>query len=198
MMVFWRERLIFLATPKTASTAVEAALSSQAAIVILRPPQLKHAKLQRVTRHLLPFMGDTGGRSFEVTALMRAPRDWLGSWYRYRQRPEEMPEKSTRDISFDPFVQAYCRPDQPEFAKVGAQANFLSNAGNSAMPMHIFSYENLAGFVRFLELRLNCRIDLPAFNVSPFGDLSLSPANEALLQSHAAEDFALYASLGMA
>ena len=196
MLVFWRERLIFLATPKTASTAVESALSSRAAIAILRPPQMKHATLQRVTRHLLPFMGETDGRDFAVTALMREPRDWLGSWYRYRQRPDEVPEKATRDLSFDQFVAAYCRPDQPEFAKVGSQANFLSYSGRNAPPLHIFRYEAMADFVRFLERRLNCTIELPALNVSPSGDLSLSPENTGLLKAHAAADFELYATLG--
>ena len=198
MMVFWRERLIFLATPKTASTAIESALAARAAISIVRPPQFKHATLQRVTRHLLPFMGETCGRGFEVTALMRAPCDWLGSWYRFRQRPEEVPEKTTRDLSFDQFVAAYCRPDQPEFAKVGAQANFLSNSGKSGLPLHIYRYEDMAGFVRFLERRLNCSIDLPALNVSPAGDLTMSPANAALLRSHAAADFELYDAISPA
>ena len=42
MLVFWRQRLVFLATPKTASTSIEEALAPIAAIVMLRPPQLKH------------------------------------------------------------------------------------------------------------------------------------------------------------
>ena len=42
-----------------------------------------------------------------VVALMREPVDWLGSWYRYRQRDGmARPQNSTREISFDAFVRA--------------------------------------------------------------------------------------------
>lgn len=194
MLVFWRQGLVFLATPKTASTSIEAALGALASVVILRPPQLKHANVQKYQRQLAPFLGSPNGKELVTTALMREPLDWLGSWYRYRKRNGEVPEKSTRAISFDDFVLAYCQPSQPEFAKLGAQARFLAPAG--ARPVdHIFRYERMDLFVSFLELRLGTKINLPTENVSPAGSLTISPSVEAQLRQTNAADFALYDSL---
>ncbi|MBP9951186.1 MAG: hypothetical protein V9G14_11605 [Cypionkella sp.] len=194
MLVFWRQRLVFLATPKTASTAIESALGSLAAVVIVRPPALKHTNAQRFHRFLAPFLADASGRDFALTALMREPRDWLGSWYRYRQREEEVPEKSTRDISFDEFIHAYCRDERPEFAKVGSQAQFLAPKNKPPVDF-IFRYENITEFVHFLEDRLDCEINLPRMNVSPVGDTALTAASEALLRSYCARDFEIYQAL---
>lgn len=194
VLVFWRQRLVFLATPKTASTALESALAAQAAVVVTRPPHLKHTNVQRYRRHVAPFLGDAKGQDFVLTAVMREPLDWLGSWYRYRQRPEETPEKTTRDISFDAFVQAYCQEDQPEYAKVGNQANFLAPPDHRKVD-HIFRYDRIGDIIAFLERRLGCQIDLPRVNVSPSASLRLGPATEALLRHNRARDFALYADL---
>lgn len=195
MLVFWRQGLVFLATPKTASTSIETALAPLAAVVVMRPPQLKHTNAQKYQRHVAPFLGDAKGTSFVTTALMREPIDWLGSWYRYRQRPDEVPDKATRGISFDDFVQAYCQPVQPEFAKVGAQATFLTPDGFRPVD-HIFRYEQMDQYVRFLEKRLSTTITLPKVNISPDAPVTLSAAVEQQLRQMRAADFALYDSLG--
>ena len=195
MLVFWRQRLVFLATPKTASTSIEEALAPMAAIVMLRPPQLKHTNAHRFHRFLKPFLQSSTEKDFALTALMREPRDWLNSWYRYRQRPDEVADKCTRHISFDDFVQAYCEDRQPEFAKVGAQAMFLAPPNKPAVD-HVFRYENMGDFLHFLEDRLNTRIDLPKLNISPKGDDHLSAVTLALLQKSYARDFEIYESLG--
>lgn len=194
MLVFWRQGLVFLATPKTASTAIETALSPMAAVIVLRPPQLKHTNAQKYQRHVAPFLGDGKGASFVTTALMREPVAWLGSWYRYRQRDGEVPEKSTLKLSFDDFVLAYCQADQPEFARVGAQATFLKPQGFRPVD-HIFRYERMDQFVGFLEKRLGTSIALPVENVSPAGNARLSPQVEATLRQHFARDFAIYDDL---
>ena len=126
MLVFWDQRLAFLATPKTGSTAIAAALESLAALSIQRPPILKHTTVHRYRRFLGPYLKAASGEDFTVVALMREPRDWLGSWYRYRQREDGIEaQKSTQALSFDDFVQGYCTDPQPEFAAVGSQARFL-------------------------------------------------------------------------
>jgi hypothetical protein len=191
MLVFWKQGLVFLATPKTASTSIETALSPLAAVVVLRPPHLKHTNAQKYQRQVAPFLGDAKGTNFATTALMREPLDWLGSWYRYRQRPEEVAEKSTRGMTFDDFLIAYCQTDQPEFARVGAQATFLTP--ESYRPVdHIFRYDRMDLFVRFLEKRLGTRITLPTVNVSPQGATLPSSKVEQHLREVRAADFALY------
>jgi hypothetical protein len=197
VLIFWRERLVLLATPKTASTSLESVLAPRAAVIILRPPQLKHTNAQRYQRFLAPYIGDKDGRDFPTTALMREPRDWLGSWYRYRQRPDEQADKSTRNLSFDDFIRAYCQPEQPEFAKVGSQANFLAPSNHRPVD-HIFRYEAMPAFIAFLQQRLSIQIDLPRLNVSPGADLPLSPATERLLRKFCARDFEIYAAIPIA
>ena len=46
MMILWRERLAFLAVPKTGTTAIESILAPFAAITYSRPPMVKHMTLQ--------------------------------------------------------------------------------------------------------------------------------------------------------
>lgn len=195
MLVFWKPKLVFLATPKTGTTAIETALESLAAVSILRPPPLKHTSVPRYNRYLRPYLEDAAGGTLLVVALIREPRDWLGSWYRYRQRDGmSNPQKSTQGMSFDEFVQAYCRADRPEFANVGSQARFLHPRGGKSVDQ-LFRYEDIDAFVHFLEEKLNCEIILPRLNVSPPGSLELSAKTQNLLQTFSANDFEMYRTL---
>lgn len=194
MLVFWEERLAFLATPKTGSTAIAAALESLAAVSIQRPPLLKHTTVHRYRRFIGPYLEAASKDSFTLVALMREPKDWLGSWYRFRQREETEAGKSTRGMGFDDFVRAWCQDPRPDFADVGSQARFLRPRQGQGVD-RLFRYEEIDGFVHFLEERLGCEIILPRLNVSPPGATELSAETEALLREVAAEDFALYATL---
>jgi hypothetical protein len=194
MLVFWEQRLAFLATPKTGSTAIAAALESLAAVSIQRPPLLKHTTVHRYRRFIGPFLEAASKDTFTLVALMREPVDWLGSWYRFRQREETEAAKSTRDMSFDDFVRAWCQDPRPDFADVGSQAKFLRPRQGVGVD-RLFRYEEIGTFVHFLEERLGCEVILPRLNVSPPGALGLSAKTEAMLRDFAAEDFALYASL---
>ena len=194
MLVFWEQRLAFLATPKTGSTAIAAALESLAAVSIQRPPLLKHTTVHRYRRFIGPFLEAASKDTFTVVALMREPKDWLGSWYRFRQREETDVGKSTRGMSFDDFVRAWCQDPRPDFADVGSQGKFLRPRQGIGVD-RLFRYEEIGTFVHFLEDRLGCEIILPRLNVSPPGAMELSAATEVLLREVAAEDFALYATL---
>lgn len=192
MLVFFEQRLVILATPKTGSTAIASALESLAQVSIQRPPVLKHTNVHRYHRFIAPYLAAAAGAPFTVVALMREPRSWLGSWYRYRQRDIVIdPKKQTNAISFDDFVAGWCRDPQPEYAAVGSQARFLA-PNNGTRVDHLFRYEEIEGFVDFLEDRLDCEIVLPQLNVSPAASLDLSPATDAHLRIVAARDFDLY------
>lgn len=195
MLVFWDQRLAFLATPKTGSTAIAVALESLAAVSIQRPPILKHTTVHRYRRFVGPFLEAASGASFEVCALMREPRDWLASWYRFRSREGVEPERSTQGMAFDTFVRGWCADPQPTFAAVGAQSRFLTPR-NGERADHLFRYDQIDRFVDFLEDRLGCEIVLPRVNVSPSGVTELQPETEALLRRVAAADYALYDSIG--
>jgi hypothetical protein len=194
MLVFWEARLAFLATPKTGSTAIAAALESLAAVSIQRPPLLKHTTVHRYRRFIGPYLAAASKDDFTLVALMRDPRDWLGSWYRFRQREETDPAKSTKGMTFDAFVQAWCQDPRPDFADVGSQGRFLRPRQGVGVD-RLFRYEEIDSFVHFLEDRLGCEIILPRLNVSPEGATDLTPATEALLREVAAEDYELYRTL---
>jgi hypothetical protein len=194
MLVFWDQRLAYLATPKTGSTAIATALESLAAVSIQRPPLLKHTTVFRYRRFIGPYLEAASKERFTLVALMREPRDWLGSWYRYRQREGTDPARSTRGMSFDAFVRAWCDDPRPGFADIGSQAQFLRPRHGEGVD-RLFRYEDIDSFVHFLEDRLGCEIILPRVNVSPEAEMELAPETLSRLRDVAAEDFALYASL---
>ena len=195
MLVFWEQRLVFLATPKTGSTAIASALESLASVSIQRPPVLKHTTVHRFRRFFGPYLEAASKADWTVVAMMREPRDWLSSWYRFRSRPDQTdPAKSTAGMSFDDFVRGWCSDPRPAFADVGSQARFLKPRQGEGVS-RLFRYEDIDSFVHFLEDRLGCEIILPRLNVSPSRATELSPETEALLHEVASDDFALYASL---
>lgn len=196
MLVFWKERLVFLSVPKTGTTAWEAALAPRAAMAIQDPPELKHAPVYRYNRFFRPMFDKFGATDMETLAVMRNPVDWLGSWYRYRRRPFMAGQRnSTLEVSFDAFVTAWMQDRPPPFANVGSQAKFLEERPNGTGVTHLFRYEDQAGLRRFLEDRLGGPITLGRANVSPVMPLELSPAVTQALRQKAAADFALWESI---
>lgn len=193
MLVFWKENLVLLAVPKTGSTALEGALAPRASMVLRDPPQLKHAPCYRYKRFLRPFFVQAGGQTPELMAVVRNPVDWLGSWYRYRTRPDLIGhENSTRNISFDDFVLEYCKGSPAPFANVGSQNKFLRINDGEIGAQHLFQYEQWDKVIDYLEDRLEMTIKLKQKNVSPQMDLSLSPSAEAKLRDKRAEEFEVW------
>ncbi|MGP6086108.1 gamma-glutamyl kinase [Antarctobacter jejuensis] len=195
MLVFWKARLVMLAVPKTGTSAYARALGPLAGMVVSDPPELKHSPVFRYNRFFRPMFERVGGEDLELLAVVREPVDWLGSWYRYRQRAflDDRPT-STKGITFDAFCDAYARGDRPAYADVGSQAKFVEPRPNGIAVTHLFKYENQSGLIAFLEDRLQTRIDLPRENVSPPRDLSLSPATEEKLHRKCAADFEVWES----
>ncbi|MGR3623049.1 gamma-glutamyl kinase [Pseudophaeobacter sp.] len=196
MLVFYDERLVLLSVPKTGTTAYQEALQARADLAITNPPELKHAALYRYNRWIRPMFERVCGVELEVVAVMREPISWLGSWYRFRQRPfMDGKPNSTKGISFDDFVRGYCKGKQPEYANVGSQATFLEPQKNGCRVTHLFRYEDQPRFQGFLEQRLDLEIALERRNVSPEMPLSLSADVEALLRRKRAKEFELYDSI---
>ena len=108
MLVFWKQKLVFLSVPKTGTTAIEEALAPTADMVISNPPELKHAPVYRYNRFFRPmFERACKTDDLELIAVMREPVSWLASWYRYRRRDFMRGHRnSTHDVSFEEFVRA--------------------------------------------------------------------------------------------
>jgi len=193
MLVFWNENLVFLAVPKTGTSAIEVALAPHASACFMAPPRLKHIPAYRYHRVVAPMFRKLGAGEFETCAVLREPIDWLGSWYRYRGRAAlDGHANSTAGLSFDAFARAYLAVKRPPFAEVGAQARFVSDASGRLAVTHLFAYEALPRLIGFLEHRLKVTIDLPKCNISPDRHLVLRPETEARLRRRLARDFALH------
>jgi hypothetical protein len=197
MMILWKERLAFLAVPKTGTTAIEDALLPYAAISYMRPPHIKHMSHRRFNRFLRPYLEKSGLQGVKTVAVMREPVSWLGSWYRYRSRAQIAgSEKSTAGISFDDFIEAYLAGDKrPEFANVGSQLRMISASETGHGVDFLFTYENLGALVEFLRARTGRELHLQRSNVSPEMPLSLSAELEARLRAELAAEFDTYASI---
>ncbi|MFY0648878.1 gamma-glutamyl kinase [Sulfitobacter geojensis] len=196
MLVFYKERLAFLSVPKTGTTAYETALAPHADMVISEPPMLKHAPVYRYNRFIRPMFERVCDVELEVLAVMREPVSWLGSWYRYRQRPfMEGKPNSTHGISFDEFVLAYMKGNKPGFADVGSQFQFMKTQPNGTGVTHFFRYEDQPKLKSFLEDRLKVELTLAQENVSPKMALSLSDDVARRFKKKCAEEFDLYASI---
>jgi hypothetical protein len=197
MLIFLKEKLVFFATPKTASTSVEIVLGGLCDIKLSKNPLAKHTPYRKYKRLLEPYVLTLTKETPECIAAFREPVDWLGSWYRYRRRPELICKaNSTHDISFDQFVEGYLQDNQPAFANVGSQARFVSDKDGQMGMTHLFRYDQLDGLTGFLEKRLKKQIKLPQTNVSPKAVLSLSPTLQKELQNTYARDFEIYDGIG--
>lgn len=195
--MFSNARLVFLSVPKTGSTAYERALAPVASMVVSAPPELKHAPVFRYNRFFRPMLEKFVGAELEVLAVMREPVDWLGSWYRYRRRPEmEGHPNATHAVSFDAFVQAYMKGKRPGFANVGSQAKFLEPQPNGTAVTHLFRYDDQTGLARFLEERLGIRVETERLNRSPDMPLGLERGTRDKLRRKCSEDFTLWDSIG--
>lgn len=195
MLVFWDEKLVFLAVPKTGTTAIEGALAPSASMVLRGPPQLKHSPVYRYKRFLQPLFAQGGGQpDMETFAMVRNPIDWLGSWYRYRARDEIAgTQNSTKDISFDDFIIEYCKGQPASFANVGSQATFLLLGDKSVGVTHLYQYEAMHKALHFLKTRLKKdEIILKRKNVSPPMALTISEDVEARLRDRRAIEFSVW------
>ena len=194
MMVFWKARLAVLAAPKTGTHALQNALGDKADIVFRHPTGAKHMRVQKFRRKLLPLIDPSSQHGLQTMAVVRAPVDWLGSWYRYRQRPAlDGRPNSTRGISFDAFVEAYLAKNPPPYAAVGSQARFTGFGGGTAAVDHLFDYADFPACIAFLAQRLGIPLSMPAVaNASGGVAPQLSPAVLEQLQNQRPEEFALY------
>lgn len=197
MLVFSTARLVFLSVPKTGTTAYEAALAPLAAMIVRAPPELKHAPMFRYNRFYRPALEKFVSDKLDILAVMREPVSWLGSWYRYRQRDELDGQRvSTKGVSFDEFVTDYLKGQQPPHANVGSQVKFLEPQANGTRVTHLFRYEDQDGLRRFLEERLDTKIETTRQNSSPDMALELSEKTLARFRRKRSDEFALWNGIG--
>lgn len=197
MMVFFEQNLVFLSMPKTASTAYIEALAPHASMLIRYPSRLKHITHRWFDNRLRPMLEKQQQKRLDTLSVIRHPIDWLGSWYRYRQRDTlKNTPRSTHHISFDEFVLDYIKQTPPEHADVGDQAKFLQPANKDAEITYLFQYEDQSGLVQFLENRLQVKIKPKKRHVSPQKLLTLDPETELKLRKKCHRQFEIWEQAG--
>ena len=194
MLIFTDRKLAFLATPKTGSTAIEAALRNLADIQFRG--RRKHVNAAKFQNHVGPFFSNAFDTELEVVALMRDPVDQLRSWYKYRTRERDVGDASvsTAGISFDQFIEAAISENPPAFAQVGSQHRFLTMKGGLGVD-RLFQYERMEVFLDFLEERLGKPVVPDVKNASPLMEAQISQPVLEALKTHRRAEFDLYAEL---
>ena len=191
MLVFSDQNLVFLAVPKTGTTAVEMALKHKADIILTKGR--KHTPALRYRNKIAPFLRDTFGVDPDPIAVMRDPVEQIRSWYRYRSGPRQHgTPKGTGGCSFDDFVLGVIAEKPPVFAGIGSQYNFLTNAKGDMLVKHLFAYEQQPVFRGFLNEAFGEDIVFKQKNVSPAMQAPLSKDVETQLRSARAPEFDLY------
>lgn len=183
---------------KTGTTAIEASLDPLCDIKMSRDPRIKHMQLRKFERFVRPLLATVGAKEVETTCLFRHPEDWLGSWFRYRARPQIAgTPNSTAGLDFETFVNAYLEDKPPPFANVGRQARFVAlNSGDVGID-HLFRYDNFAAYLAFLEARFSTRLHVERRNVSPDTTFDLSPSLRRRLQNVCEKDYHIYETLAL-
>lgn len=193
MMVFWRAGIAFLAVPKTGTHSYQAAYGDSADVIIRGPTGAKHMNARKFNRHMRPALEGKGARRLATIAVIREPIDWLGSWYRYRQRPKlQGHPNSTHEVTFDEFVRAYLDDSPPPFARLGSQWKFVSDGDGEILVDRLFDYSRLDLLDDFLHRKLGRGYKTPSLNQSPQVDLRVTAATEADLREKCSNDFSLY------
>ena len=184
MPVFAKEKLVFMALPKTGTTALETTLEPAAAVVLRKSPNLKHTPGFRYEAYLKTYLAKCGLANLQTVCVVREPVDWLGSWYRYRARPaKDGAANSTKDMTFDAFVAEHAATDPAPFARVSYPPRFIRDNDGQVMVDHLFQYEQMPRLISFFEDRLDIKINLPQRNVSPRNDMSLSATTRSALEA---------------
>lgn len=189
MLIFWEQRLVFLATPKAGSSAIEVALESLASLAVLTPPEMKHVNTTGFHRHIHPWLKEMTKDEFTTVALMREPLEWLRSWYRFHLRDTDTVSQG----SFEDFALRYLDAPASVTEGIPTQSSFLISTEGQID--RIFRYEEIDTFTHFLDERLNCVINLPRINVPPKADVTISAQTEMLLKKTLEADFKLYNNL---
>lgn len=167
MIASLKHRFVLLSMPKCASEALEQAMAPRADVVFRDPPEVKHLNYRRYARFVKPFFERFGEGPPETFCLFREPIDWLGSWWRYRQRPFlDGRANSTKGISFDRFVGMYLDAEGPA-GTIGRQSRFVINKDHRVAVDRIFRYEDLGALTTVISERTGWEINLDRVNVSP-------------------------------
>ncbi len=194
MLISIEKKIAFLAMTKAASTSIEMALAPHCDIAYYGNSRVKHISYRRYSRFVAPYLASLGYKDIETTCLIREPVDWLFSWYRYRSRPEIAGKpQCTEGLSFDEFASLYLS-GSPMTKGVGRPSKFVADKDGTPSITHIFKYENIPAFQKFIEGRIGEALHFDRLNESPTRDFAVSPETRSRLTDFFAPEYEIYES----
>jgi hypothetical protein len=171
MLISLKHGFVFFCTPKCASNSIELMLKPHCEVHLRGNPQLRHTNFRDWHSHVRPYLAEIGGvTNLETVAVFRHPVTWLASWYRFRARYDLRSRddpRSTANLTFAEFVEAYVANQPPAYADVGSQYDFVKTADDEIGIERLFSYQDLGALVDYFSQRTGSRLRLKALNVSP-------------------------------
>lgn len=196
MLVFLDKQIVFFATPKTATTSLEASFGPHADFVFQKTPAIKHMRPRKFDRLFGKQIEKLAGGPVTKIAIIRDPLEWIGSWYRYRSRDAlDGHQNSTKGITFDAFVEEYMKyENRAPFADLGSQAAFLQLGDGSLGVDKLFKFDDMALPKAYLERALGVQVQLDMKNSSPILPMALDPNLQTQFEQRFAGDYALYHS----
>jgi hypothetical protein len=192
MLISLREKFIFIATQKTASTAIETALAPRADIRLTESEFGKHMTVEEMLRNLHFLFNETGPEKFFIFGVMREPVDFALSLFNSHLHPgfAGRARLSTAGMGFGDFLARWVPANRPQIAP--QHTRFLDKEGRLGAN-YIISYGRLADGLREVSRHLRG----PRFarlrrqNASPAGLRrdQLSAAELAWIEDHFRDDF---------
>jgi len=199
MVLSLRRGLLFLCTPKCASTALSEVLAPFGDVVLTGVPALKHLNWAGFQSHFGALVDQhlPQKTTLESFALMRDPLEWACSWYRYRARPflarQDNHPHYTGATDFNGFIGALLEDEPPAFAAIGTQSSIFCDEHGKVAVDHLFPLENMDRVSRFLEEKLDAPIAVPQRNESAAGaSLSLESDLEQAFRNRFAREYDIY------
>jgi hypothetical protein len=196
MLLAPRHGFVFLAIPKTGTSAIETAFRPYAQIAPQGIPAIKHTRYAEFQRFLQPFLAAKGfpRESYEVVCAFREPIDWLSSLWRYRSR-EKLTDPSnprnhnfTGGIPFEQFAREYMEGGDQGMR----QSKYLRARRGHDEVDRIFRYERLDLLVDFLCEKIGKDVGVELKNVSPERSFSLSEECEHELREFFQPEYRIY------
>ena len=196
MIFFPTANLVVFAVPKTGSTAFEQTFKRDISDALVISEDKKHSNVRQYEYREYDTQYGRSKQPVERMAILREPLERLHSWFRFRRGLDENNPNSTRNISFEKFIELTMLPEPPRCAKnVGDQWEFCIRKNSELGITHIFDVANLQPLDDFLQRRLGRGFPRQRLNTSKPGEMVLTKKVEKKLRSLRAQEFALYDTL---
>jgi len=192
MLIGLREKFIFIATQKTASTAIETALAPRAEIRLTDSQFGKHMTVSQMMQNMPWLFNETKLEQFFIFGVIRDPLEFTLSLFNSHLHPgfRNMPHVYTGGMRFSDFLEHWVPRNLPQI--VPQHSRFLDDEGRIGAN-YIITYARLQEGLRAVAQQIGGRPfpRLKKLNFSPAGidRRDLRPTEIAWVEQHFAHDY---------